>query len=430
MAHYSHHRPATSASYPASYDPSDLLPFQHNISPASSSQSHLDPPYLSTTAVPALAASSAPYVWNTSPAPMHDQRVWNPSNSPSSSFSSMTMPPAPSYTSQQASGRALYHSSDYPESSQRNVLPDNIASSSSFRSHSSMTDRSSSDSARLHRAAWGRDLYSSGIPTMDAVPLATPDLAPAQVRSRTSPTTSPRIKTEEQSEGSFIFELPAAAVDPHCEPMPEVPLRATQASKEMRRMMSAFRLDPFAMHNGIRSAAVAAPPVGIEIGPLREEPVLIEWQLEIEEPHRSPSPTPEWSQRPVFYPLEDDREDEKWMPLPNYQSFASIDSPEFEPLMTPAQSLNWSLGYPGDVSAQPLSIFRTSQSVSAQQHLKNDQQMHYAESESYRTAQLQSAPQGSLRLLPTRCQQEFTAPAATSLAWYRRNMLPADCYAT
>ncbi|CAL1699735.1 unnamed protein product [Somion occarium] len=42
---------------------------------------------------------------------------------------------------------------------------------------------------------------------------------------------------------------------PHYSPMSVVPLRATQASADMKKMMSAFRLDPFTMHNGPNSRA-------------------------------------------------------------------------------------------------------------------------------------------------------------------------------
>ncbi|KAJ3503322.1 hypothetical protein NLJ89_g8487 [Agrocybe chaxingu] len=80
-------------------------------------------------------------------------------------------------------------------------------------------------------------------------------------------------------------------------PPTEVPLRATQASKEMRRMMGVFRLNPFAMHSlsmgtngdgddhsGLgspTSGAGAAPWCGGEARPLEEEPVMFEFQLDI-----------------------------------------------------------------------------------------------------------------------------------------------------
>lgn len=344
MAHYAHHHPAPApAAYPSSYDPSDLIPFHQNMPSASSSHPPLDHAYLPTP--------SSSYAWNSPASSVQDQRTWSaPTPTSSPPYSSMTMPPVPSYSSHQITARGSYPS-EYPESSQRNVLPDGLASPSSFRSHSSVASHSSTDSSRLRRAAWVSDLYPVSTPLMAGAP------TPMQVRSRALPATSPRIKAEEQQEGAFIFEMPTAEPNPECEPMPEMPLRAAHACKAMRRMMGSFRLDPFAMHNGIRSAAVAAPPVGIEIGPLRVEPVLIEWQLELDEPRRTPSPASDWTPAPrtVLYPLEDHQLDEKWMPALNYQGFASVNSPDFEPLMTPAQSLNWIMSYPGDGAVQPLS---------------------------------------------------------------------------
>ena len=40
----------------------------------------------------------------------------------------------------------------------------------------------------------------------------------------------------------------------------EVPLRATQASKEMRKMMGVFRLNPFTMHTGEGRGVIMPAP--------------------------------------------------------------------------------------------------------------------------------------------------------------------------
>ncbi|KAF9556846.1 hypothetical protein CPC08DRAFT_710928 [Agrocybe pediades] len=72
-------------------------------------------------------------------------------------------------------------------------------------------------------------------------------------------------------------------------PPTEVPLRATQASKPMRRMMGVFRLNPFAMHSlstnadeeNIDAMDAQAPWCG-EPRPLEEEPVMFEFQLQLE----------------------------------------------------------------------------------------------------------------------------------------------------
>ncbi|EMD35298.1 hypothetical protein CERSUDRAFT_116100 [Gelatoporia subvermispora B] len=104
----------------------------------------------------------------------------------------------------------------------------------------------------------------------------------------------------------------------------------------MRAMMTAFRLDPFAMHNGIRGAASA--PVHLD------EPLVPQ--------------TPQWEPRSLsespLYGLEE-QEDEKWAQPDEYVPYTHSTamsaqqqqqtSVEFEPLMTPAQSLNWSMRY-------------------------------------------------------------------------------------
>ncbi|KAF9528360.1 hypothetical protein CPB83DRAFT_894398 [Crepidotus variabilis] len=83
-----------------------------------------------------------------------------------------------------------------------------------------------------------------------------------------------------------------AASEINSQPPPaEVPLRATQAPKEMRRMMGVFRLNPFAMHSlsvvndddpldGSQETS-AASWCGGEARPLEEEPIILEFQLNI-----------------------------------------------------------------------------------------------------------------------------------------------------
>lgn len=65
-------------------------------------------------------------------------------------------------------------------------------------------------------------------------------------------------------------------------PPTEVPLRATQASPEMRRMMSVFRLNPFAIQNGEGKDLVQAPWSGGEPRALDEEPLQFEFQLKLD----------------------------------------------------------------------------------------------------------------------------------------------------
>ena len=66
-------------------------------------------------------------------------------------------------------------------------------------------------------------------------------------------------------------------------PPTEVPLRATQASKKMRGMMTVFRLNPFAIHNSEGRGLVSA--IREEARPLEEEPLIFEFQLDIDGSH-------------------------------------------------------------------------------------------------------------------------------------------------
>jgi hypothetical protein len=108
---------------------------------------------------------------------------------------------------------------------------------------------------------------------------------------------APVVK-EEQEDGSvtaaFVFESSPSTPGPSNEGPREtqVPLRATQATKAMRKMMSVFRLNPFAVQG-------SAPTVE-EAGPLEEEGRLFEFQLRLGDtpppsspPVRSTSTLPE-----------------------------------------------------------------------------------------------------------------------------------------
>ena len=148
---------------------------------------------------------------------------------------------------------------------------------------------------------------------------------------------SPRVKQEEIATDEFVFEMATAApvVASNIMPMAEVPLRATWATKEMRKMMGVYHLDPFAMHNGQRGAAVANRTY-VEIGPLKEAPQYFEFQLELaylvrddsdsasEDGPKSPSPSPSLSSvASHHYSLDEDsrRPDEfrQWSSSPGSQ---------------------------------------------------------------------------------------------------------------
>lgn len=89
---------------------------------------------------------------------------------------------------------------------------------------------------------------------------------------------APVVKEEQEDSSitaAFVFESSPSTPGPSNEGPREtqVPLRATQATKAMRKMMSVFRLNPFAVQG-------SAPTVE-EAGPLEEEGRLFEFQLRI-----------------------------------------------------------------------------------------------------------------------------------------------------
>ncbi|KAL0959598.1 hypothetical protein HGRIS_011308 [Hohenbuehelia grisea] len=65
-------------------------------------------------------------------------------------------------------------------------------------------------------------------------------------------------------------------------PPTQVPLRASQASDEMKQMMHVFHLDPFTMHKGARRGTHRRPMM--ETGPLQAPPRFFEFQLDIVDP--------------------------------------------------------------------------------------------------------------------------------------------------
>ena len=118
-------------------------------------------------------------------------------------------------------------------------------------------------------SSWCRELYS---------------IDPSGRPSRSS-TSDLSVKKEPiDSDDGFINEFlgssPSTSTDFRCQTPPtEVPLRATQASKEMRKMMGVFRLNPFTMHHDGGRGISATAWNGEEVGPLKEEPKLYEYQL-------------------------------------------------------------------------------------------------------------------------------------------------------
>ncbi|KAF8636905.1 hypothetical protein AX17_003156 [Amanita inopinata Kibby_2008] len=182
-----------------------------------------------------------------------------------------------SYTSQLSASvphtvRYATHA-DYPESSQRTNQPSSPANMppSNYR-YKHDTPRSPSRSPDCSDD--GNRLY-----TMDG--------AQTPISCRSSSVPSPSVKMEQPDvDGCFVMELSAAQVkaislSQSMAPPTEVPLRATHASEEMRKMMGRFRIDPFAIHNGEHRGVVASW-CGGEACPLEEEPLIFEFQVDLE----------------------------------------------------------------------------------------------------------------------------------------------------
>ncbi|KAJ6582903.1 hypothetical protein DFH09DRAFT_1437371 [Mycena vulgaris] len=155
--------------------------------------------------------------------------------------------------------------------------------------------------------------------------------------SSASPPPPMPIKEEQPDDDGFIIDLMSASHPQSLAPPTEVPLRATQASPRMRRMMGVFRLNPFAMHaHGGRG--VLAPWAGGEARPLDEEPCIFEFQLEL--------------------PEEDMLKEEETFDPTGLRAF----SPDFElePERAPHQhesESNWELAYPALSGFDPVAAY-------------------------------------------------------------------------
>lgn len=152
--------------------------------------------------------------------------------------------------------------------------PSRPSSSSAHPSYAVQHDRH----PRLASASWEPDLYRFDDLAASSSPLSQATLSP-------SPAPAPNVK-EEDTQDDFVLETPLAYDVNHASSvvfnaMTEVPLRATGASKEMRKLMGVFRLDPFTAHGTVRNPDPNIAWNGEPIGPLREKPHLIEFQIDI-----------------------------------------------------------------------------------------------------------------------------------------------------
>ena len=193
--------------------------------------------------------------------------VWLECAALSAGFHGVDSRPRPSTVAHSTHGQ-------YPESSQRTRLPP-PPSFKTFPSSPVNLPLSPSPEVVRHALptkfseALGSDFY-----TIDD----TESLCPP---SRFS---TPSVKPEpDDHDGGFIMDASTPSIFEHTlAPPTEVPLRATKASKEMRKMMGVFRLNPFTVYNVGDHGVPMSSWNGETPGPLQEEPRLYDFELVLE----------------------------------------------------------------------------------------------------------------------------------------------------
>ncbi|KAG1747379.1 hypothetical protein EDB19DRAFT_302730 [Suillus lakei] len=248
--------------------------------------------------------SLAPAQWNYQSRSQNDIPHDYSSNSSSwnvnllSNWSNEVVSPSSSYSCaavnlrHPGSGHAGYPQSAYTEPTQRHLQSSSspsALSSSSFERQTQHRSPSAGTTFKFDDASWGATLYTMddrSTPSHSLPPTVTSASPSARASSRASSSRSPPVKLEqdEVSGGDcFVMEfatsVPAAQDSASLAPPTEVPLRATQASKAMRKMMGVFRLNPFSMHEG--GGQAMSTWMGEDAGPLDEEPQVFEFQLDV-----------------------------------------------------------------------------------------------------------------------------------------------------
>ena len=280
---------------------------------------------------------------------------WNVNLLSNWSNEAIPSPPSSSYSSAAASlrssGSAGYpHQYGYPEPSQRNFPPSSSPSlpaglPSSFERQAQHRSPSTSNTFKFDDASWAPTPYTinnRNTPPHSLLPPTTSTSSSARASSRASSSRSPPVKLESDEVSSadcFVMEfatsVPAAQDSTSLAPPTEVPLRATQASKAMRKMMGVFRLNPFSMHEGGGQATTTW--IGEEAGPLEEEPQIFEFQLDIG--YR-----------------ESDEEDEEQAPQ-QFKALVEVPEPQLD------ESTRWAVGDGLDLSCPPISTWATNESA-------------------------------------------------------------------
>ncbi|KAG8216929.1 hypothetical protein J3R82DRAFT_7205 [Butyriboletus roseoflavus] len=231
--------------------------------------------------------------WNTS-----HYSAWS---TPAVSYPSPPPPSPPPYVALNSSYRhsafTLFNHSDYPPSSSRQILSSIHPSLASSLSPTASSARPSSIT-KYDSQPWGDGLYTIDDPetaSNSERPASSVATSPsARASSIVSSASIPPVKLEPEdvvAADCFVMEFSAtssaAQASSSLAPPTEVPLRATQASKAMRKMMGVFRLNPFSMHES--GGQPTTTWTGEEAGPLEEEPQIFEFQLDL--PGYEPAPT-------------------------------------------------------------------------------------------------------------------------------------------
>lgn len=242
-----------------------------------------------------------------------------------------------------------------------------IISGPSYHSLSQPSASSSSSQAsspRFHQSSdWDADLYRFDPDQSQDAHDDMPQL-PNTVSLSPSPPPhpqSPRVKEEDIAGDGFIFDGPKMLdLTSHSfAPMTEVPLRATQATKAMRRLMGVFRLDPFAINNSSAHGKTTEKDTdwsGEKIGPLRYPGREIQFQLDLDDalkPEPDAADMPALSRDRSSSPgmslsyLEQEREDNaalqppEWEASPQTSLYSSLANESSSFVPTPAHSLSW-----------------------------------------------------------------------------------------
>ena len=227
-------------------------------------------PYLLSVAPKQVLPMSNPYSWNKSTSGLESWDAPQTSWTIDSSYSTLqsAVQPSEPTTSQVASGAHPLQQHPLPESPRCDPsLTSRLAVTELGHLPSHSPGLRGLDPALFRFPPGGSDLLYA----MD-------DGLEVEHAALMTHKSTPVVKEEQEDTSvtaAFVFESSPSTPGPMNEGPREtqVPLRATQATKAMRKMMSVFRLNPFAVQGSAQTME--------EAGPLEEEGRLFEFQLRL-----------------------------------------------------------------------------------------------------------------------------------------------------